>query len=82
MLFFRRIKNGQVCSFGSSDEWTELEICIDSGACETVMQATLCTGIGVVESIQSREGVEYEVANGHTLPNLGERRCLLMTPGS
>ena len=36
----------------------------------------------MVESSQSREGVEYEVANGHSIPNLGERRCLLMTPGS
>lgn len=25
---------------------------------------------------------EYEVANGESIPNLGERRCLLMTVGS
>ena len=28
------------------------------------------------------EGVEYEVANGETIPNLGERRCLMTTAGS
>ena len=80
---FRRIKNGQVCSFGANNEgWVEVEICIDSGACETVMPASLCPGIDVVDSQQSIEGVEYEVANGGLIPNLGERRCLLTTPGS
>ena len=28
------------------------------------------------------DGVEYEVANGETIPNLGERRCLMSTAGS
>ena len=30
----------------------------------------------------SREGAEYEVANGQSIPNLGERRCDIMTVGS
>ena len=30
----------------------------------------------------SRNGAEYEVANGATIPNFGERRCEVMTVGS
>ena len=64
------------------EEWTELEVTVDSGACDTVMPMELCKGIPVMDSPGSKEGLEYEVANGAGLPNLGERRCLLMTVGS
>ena len=30
----------------------------------------------------SREGLEYEAANGASIPNLGEMRCEVMTVGS
>ena len=30
-------------------------------------------------SLQSLEGMEYEVVDGNTIPNLGERRCLIWT---
>ena len=46
------------------------------------MPYELCRHIGVGESAQSRDGVEYEVANGQVIPNLGERRCQVMTFGS
>ena len=39
-------------------------------------------GISVLENSLSREGAEYEVANGQSIPNLGERRCEIMTAGS
>ena len=35
--------------------------------------------ISIVASEDSRRGCEYEVANGETIPNVGERHCLLMT---
>ena len=63
-------------------EWMEIEITVDSGACETVMPMNVCHSISVLASRQYIEGVEYEVANGETIPNLGERRCLMMTSGS
>ena len=65
----------------SPDEWIEIEITVDSGACETVMPASLCSCISITKSSTSH-GAEYEVANGQTLPNLGERRCQMMTIGS
>ena len=65
----------------SPHEWVEIEITVDSGACETVMPPGLCTGISISQSSCSH-GAEYEVANGETIPNLGERRCHMMTLGS
>ena len=65
----------------SPDDWIEIEVTVDSGACETVMPSTLCQGIAILRSAMSH-GQEYEVANGATIPNLGERRCLMMTLGS
>ena len=45
------------------------------------MPADLCKCISILRSSTSH-GAEYEVANGETIPNLGERRCLMMTVGS
>ena len=59
----------------------EIEVTVDSGACETVMPTDLCKQIPLMQSLLSH-GAEYEVANGESIPNLGERRCLLMTLGA
>ena len=72
----------QLNSFPSGEEWTKVEVTVDSGACETVMPEDICNHIRITPSIQSLRGDEYEVANGETVPNLGERRCLAMTAGS
>ena len=82
MPLFRKTIIAPLSAVTAAEEWTEMELCIDSGACESVMPYELCRHIGVVESAQSREGVEYEVANGSCIPNLGERRCQIMTLGS
>lgn len=74
-------KNG-ISIVQKPDEWIEIEITVDSGACVTVMPRSLCPGISILQNRLSREGVEYEVANGAHIPNLGERRCELMTIGS
>ena len=74
-------KTSPISAVSPSDDWIEVEVTVDSGACETVMPANLAQGIPIVKSSCSHEA-EYEVANGATIPNLGERRCLLMTLGS
>ena len=61
------------------EEWTEIELTADSGACDNVMPKSLCEHINIIPSVHSRAGVEYEVANGETIPNLGQRDCLLWT---
>ena len=55
---------------------------IDSGACDIVMPVGMCAEIPVQESERQRDRMEYEVANGETIPNEGERHCLLMTMGA
>ena len=59
-----------------------IDVTVDSGACVTVMPSALCTGISIIENDLSRNGVEYEVANGESIANLGGRRCEVMTVGS
>ena len=54
------------------DEWTETEVTADSGACVSVMPVGICEGIEIFDNEVSRVGAEYEVANGATIPNLGE----------
>ena len=66
----------------TEEGWVEIEITIDSGACDTVMPAAMCGHISILQTEDSRRGVEYEVANGETIPNLGERHCFLMTENS
>ena len=51
-------------------------------ACDTVIPKTMCPGIPVVPSMQSVQGMEYEVASGESIPNLGERQCEMWTEGA
>ena len=62
--------------------WIEIEVTIDSGACDTVMPASMCSHISILQTEESRRGMEYEVANGETVLNLGARYCLLMSENS
>ena len=67
-----------VCGI-SQMEWTCIDVIVDSGACESVMPRSMCSHIAIVPSAQSRAGVEYEVASGLCIPNLGERHCEVFT---
>ena len=66
----------------SEEEWIEVELTADTGACDTVIPRTLCPSIPIRPSLQSLRGMEYEVADGRGIPNLGERRCLMWTEGA
>ena len=46
------------------------------------MPAGLCTGTPIIPNSLSLAGVEYEVGNGESIPNLGERQCEVWTIGS
>jgi hypothetical protein len=63
-------------------EWIEVELCADTGACDTVIPRKTCESIPIQPSLQSMQCMEYEVADGHTIPNLGERRCIMWTDGA
>jgi hypothetical protein len=66
----------------SPAEWVLIDVIADSGACETVMPKGLCSNITLRESAQSKAGVEYEVASGKAVPNLGERHCEIFCEGA
>ena len=78
----QQVKRPAISTVKSPDEWIEIEITVDSGVCFTVMPRFLCKGISILQNRLSREGVEYEVANGAHIPIFGERRCEFMTLGS
>ena len=55
-------------------EWEQIELAVDSGASETVVNDDMLTSVMTQDSAASKRGVEYEVANGVRIPNLGEKR--------
>ena len=77
-LFAKKSLSG----LGGNEEWIEIELTADSGACDTVIPRTLADTIPILPSLASLRGMEYEVANGQSIPNLGERRCLIWTEGA
>ena len=62
-----------------ADGWEEVEMAADSGASETVIGEDMVATATLKESEGSRRGVEYKVANGESLPNLGEKRFSAVT---
>ena len=42
----------------------------------------MLASISLESTEASRNGEEYEVANGHAIINEGQKRCMMMTPGS
>ena len=80
LSILQQVKRPAIGTVKSQDEWTQIEITMDSGACVTVMPRFLCEGISILQNRLSREGVEYEyeVANGAHIHNLRERRCEMM----
>ena len=63
-------------------EWIDVELPADTGACDTVIPKLMCPGIPIVASQQSILGLAYEVANGASIPNLGDRRCEILAEGA
>ena len=84
--FTEATKHAMLSSAGAvgndDEEWIEVELCADTGACDTVMPRKLCGRIPITPSLQSLNCMEYEVADGNTIPNLGERKCLMWTEGA
>ena len=68
------IEPGGMNAINTTGVWEEIEFAVDSGATETVVNDDMLMSIETKPSASSRRGVEYEVANGCTIPNLGEKR--------
>lgn len=54
-------------------EWEEINLTVDSGASETLVGDGMVKSVAVTEGAAKRRGVQYEVADGTLLPNLGEQ---------
>ena len=52
---------------------------VDSGATETVVGEEMLAMIETKDGPASKRGVEYEVANGVRIPNLGEKKFEAVT---
>ena len=55
------------------DEWEEVKLAVDSGDRETVIPPDILEDVELRQGAPHKRGVEYEVANGVQIPNLGER---------
>ena len=47
-----------------SEEWFEVELTADTGACDTAIPKAMCPKIPITPSFQSIHGMEYEDATG------------------
>ena len=57
------------------DVWKPFTATVDSGASEHVAPPTVADHVRLDDG--PKKGVEYEVADGGSIQNLGERRCLV-----
>ena len=71
---FKAIEPDSVKTVTDSDGWELIEFALDSGATETVLGEDMLTSVETREGMASRRGVEYEIANGELIPNLGEKK--------
>jgi len=55
-------------------EWEEIEMAVDSGASESVVNEGQLNGVETLEGPDMKRGIKYEVADGTLIPNLGEKK--------
>ena len=59
-------------AFTADGIWEKIKFSVDSGATESVCPQDMPASVPTVAGDASRRGVEYEVANGVTMPSEGE----------
>ena len=78
---FLKTLGGTLSMTKESDAWQQLIITVDSGASESVAPGSAATNVPVEESLGSRSGVTYEVANGEIIDNQGQKNCVIKARG-
>jgi hypothetical protein len=81
LRIFQTIMPEGVNAISVKGEWEEIEMAVDSGATETVVNEDMLKSIETKDSWASKHGVEYEVANGERIPNMGEKKFQGITEG-
>ena len=66
-------------SVEEAPEWEVLEMAVDSGASESVVSDEMLTRVTTVEGDAMKKGVQYEVADGTLIPNLGEKKFIAVS---
>ena len=61
----------------TAPEWETVTFTVDSGVSDTVVPPSVVKNSPLLSS--NKVGIEYEVANGGVLVNLGEKRCEMRT---
>ena len=65
-------------SMEEAPEWEVLEMAMDSGASESVVNDEMLLRVEALEGEAMKKAVQYEVADGTLIPNLGRRSSLLL----
>ena len=65
-----------VNTIGEDGEWEELNMAVDSGATETVVNEDMVDAVPTIAGPASKRGVEYEIANGVQIPNKGGKKFI------
>jgi len=60
-------------------EWEEIEMAVDSGASESVVNEEQLSGVETLEGEATKMGIQYEVADGTLIPNLGEKKYIAVS---
>jgi len=68
-------------SVEEAPEWEAIEMAVDSGASESVVSEEMLTRVTTVEGDAQKKGVQYEVADGTLIPNLGEKKFVAVSDG-
>ena len=70
---------GELNTFSQDGIWEEIKYSVDSGATESVTPEDMVKSIPATQGAACKRGVEYEVANGVSIPNEGEKRFTAVT---
>ena len=63
----------------AGQQWETMAVIIDSGASVPVFPPSMASAYPLQESEASRNGDEYEIANGEAIPCLGEKKFAVLT---
>jgi len=66
-------------SMEEAPEWEVLEMAMDSGASESVVNDEMLPRVETLEGEAMKKGVQYEVADGTLIPNLGEKKFIAVS---
>ena len=68
--------DNETLNYVGANGWEEIELAVDSGASETVIGQDMAQSAALYEGNTEKRNKVYEMADGVTLPNLGEKEFI------